>query len=227
MTNILLVEDDANLAFMLTENLEIEGFQVQHIDKGENVLSTLGQSEFDLLLMDVDLAGKLNGFDVAEEVRLQYQTLPIIFTTGKTHFKDIERGLSLKLVDYQKKPYGTKELLARINNLLNRLTQSNSRRFVFGDVTFNPIEQVVLIGDREQRLTKTEATFLRLLCENINTVVTKESIVEVLWGGGEDIYQKEHSLNNLTHKIRKYLDGVLNIELITISKVGYKLMEKK
>lgn len=227
MTNILLVEDDANLAFMLTENLEIEGFHIQHVTKGENVLPALSQKQFDLLLMDVDLAGKVDGFDVAEEVRQLYSTLPIIFTTGKTHFKDIERGLRLRYVDYQKKPYGTKELLARINNLLNRLTQSNSKRFIYGDITFNPIEQTLVIGDKEQRLTKTEATFLRLLCENVNSVVTKESIVEVLWGGAEDIYQKEHSLNNLTHKIRKYLDGVVNIELITISKVGYKLIEKK
>lgn len=226
MASILLVEDDANLAFMLAENLEVEGFDVQHIANGEDVMPTIQQKTFDLILMDVDLAGSMDGFDIAEEVRKYHASLPIIFTTGKTHFKDVERGLKLRYVDYQKKPYGTKELLARINNLLNRLTQSNSKRFIFGDFSFNPIEQVILKGEVEMRLTKTEATFLRLLCENVNSVVTKESIVEVLWGGEEEVVQKEHSLNNLTHKIRKYLDSSSDIELITISKVGYKLIER-
>ena len=225
MITILLVEDDENLAYMLSENLSLEGFSVNHVSRAEEVLPALRVGNYDLVLMDVDLTSDIDGFDLAEEIRLIYPTLPIIFTTGKTHFKDVERGLSLKYVDYQKKPYGTKELLARINNILNRLSQKNSKRFVLGHMSFNPIEQVINKDDLELRLTKTEATFLRLLCENINSVITKESIVKELWAN-DDIYQKEHSLNNLTHKIRKYLEYDPSIELITISKVGYKLIEK-
>lgn len=226
MTTILLIEDDENLAYMLSENLELEGFSVHYISKAEDVLPTLRLADFDLVLIDVDLASEdVDGFDLAEEIRLMYPTLPIIFTTGKTHFKDVERGLSLRYVDYQKKPYGTKELMARINNILNRLSQNNSKRFLFGQMVFNPIEQILRKDELELRLTKTEATFLRLLCENINAVVTKENIVRELWGN-DDIYQKEHSLNNLTHKIRKYLEHDMSVELITISKVGYKLIEK-
>lgn len=225
MTSILLVEDDENLAYMLSENLELEGFSIKYVSNGEDVLPALKLKEYDLILMDVDLGLDINGFDLAEDIRLLYPTLPIIFTTGKTHFKDVERGLGIRYADYQKKPYGTKELLARINNILNRLNQNSSRRFFFGQLSFNPIEQVLKKDDLELRLTKTEATFLRLLCENINSVITKESIVKELWGN-EDIYQKEHSLNNLTHKVRKYLEYDPSVELITISKVGYKLIEK-
>lgn len=226
MTDILLVEDDEDLAYMLSENLEIEGFFVTHISNGEEVMHALENKTFELILMDVDLEGQLDGFDLAENIRKHYPTLPIIFTTGKTHFRDIERGLNLRFVDYQKKPYGTRELVARINNILNRLTQKHSKRLIFGNFTFNPIEQVIIKeGGEEARLTKTEATFLRLLCENLNSVITKDSIVKELWGT-EELYQKEHSLNNLTHKIRKYLDNDPSIELLTISKVGYKLIEK-
>ncbi|SHF59386.1 response regulator transcription factor [Dysgonomonas macrotermitis] len=225
MANILLVEDDENLAYMLCENLEIEGFGVKHISRGEKALGMLEQDQVDLLLMDVDLEDNVSGFDVAENIRQNYPTLPIIFTTGKTHFKDVERGLKLRHVDYQKKPYGTKELLARINNLLNRVVESGEKRFVFSGFSFNPIEQVIAIDDEEIRIAKTEAAFLRLLCENMNTVVTKEKIVWLLWNE-EDIYQKEHSLNNLAHKIRKYIDGNRYVDLITISKVGYKLIDK-
>ncbi len=225
MENILLVEDDENLAFMLIENLEIEGFRVKHVKRGEYVMETIGENLIDLILMDVDLAGEMTGFEVADKVRLINPTLPVIFTTGKTHFKDVERGLRLKHVDYQKKPYGTKELLARINNLLNKATDSGSKKFVYSGFSFSPIDQVIKYDGKVFRVAKTEASFLRMLCENVNGVVTKESIVWLLWGE-EDIYQKEHSLNNLTHKVRKYLDGNPYVELVTISKVGYKLMER-
>jgi len=225
MITILLVEDDENLAYMLSENLSLEGFSVYHLSKAEQVLPALRATNYDLVLMDVDLTSDIDGFDLAEEIRLIYPILPIIFTTGKTHFKDVERGLSLRYVDYQKKPYGTKELLARINNILNRLSQKNSKRFALGQLSFNPMEQVINKDDLELRLTKTESTFLRLLCENLNSVITKESIVKELWAN-DDVYQKEHSLNNLTHNIRKYLEYDSSIELITISKVGYKLVEK-
>lgn len=226
MANILLVEDDENLAYMLSENLELEGFSIKHIADGTLVMSELENRPYELVLMDVDLNCAIDGFDLAEKIRKNYPTLPIIFTTGKTHFRDIERGLKLRFVDYQKKPYGTKELVARIDNILNRLTQKHSKKLTFGNFSFNPIEQVIIREDGEEtRLTKTEATFLRLLCENLNSVVTKDIIVRELWGN-EELYQKEHSLNNLTHKIRKYIDNDPSIELITISKVGYKLVEK-
>lgn len=226
MANILLVEDDENLAYMLCENLEIEGFEVKHINKGAKALAELEVNLADLLLMDVDLEDNISGFDVAESVRMVYPTLPIIFTTGKTHFKDVERGLKLRYVDYQKKPYGTKELLARINNLLNRVVETNEKRFVFSGFSFNPMEQIVSVDGNEIRIAKTEAAFLRLLCENVNTVVTKEKIVWISWNE-EDVYQKEHSLNNLAHKIRKYLEGNPYVDLVTISKVGYKLIDNK
>lgn len=163
MANILLVEDDENLAYMLCENLEIEGFEVKHINKGAKALAELEVNLADLLLMDVDLEDNISGFDVAESVRMVYPTLPIIFTTGKTHFKDVERGLKLRYVDYQKKPYGTKELLARINNLLNRVVETNEKRFVFSGFSFNPMEQIVSVDGNEIRIAKTEAAFLRLL----------------------------------------------------------------
>lgn len=223
MANILLVEDDQNLAYMLCENLEIEGFSVIHLNRSEKVLTVLKDQKIDLLLIDVDLEEDINGFDLADRVRVDYPNLPIIFTTGKIHFKDIERGLSLRNVDYQKKPYGTKELLARINNLLNRFTHVNKRKFVFSGFSFNPVEQVINIDNTEIRIPKTEATFLKVLCENINNVVLKESIVWELWNEN-NISQKEHSLNNLAHKMRKYLSGNPYVELMTISKVGYKLL---
>ncbi|MEN9920007.1 MAG: hypothetical protein RL662_2443 [Bacteroidota bacterium] len=225
-TLVLLVEDDTNLAFMLAENLEVEGFGVVQVAKGEEVVDYLKKMPIDIVLMDVDLAGELDGFDTAENIRMYYPEMPIIFTTGKTHFKDTDRGFRLGNVDYQKKPYGTKELVARITNLLNRKPKRESSSYSSKGFSFNPINHVILIDNNEIKLTKTEASFLSILCNNLNEVVSKEDIAVHLWGK-DDIYPKDHSLNNLSHRIRKYLEGNPYVELKTISKVGYRLIEIK
>jgi len=225
-TTILLVEDDVNLAFMLIENLEIEGFSVLHLTRGEEVISSIKHNSVDVVLMDVDLAGNLDGFEVAENLRAIYPSMPIIFTTGKTHFKDMDRGFRLGNMDYQKKPYGAKELVSRINNLLSRKNSLPTPKvFTHRGFSFSPVDHIMIIDNKEIKLTKTEASFLRILCENMNTVVTKEDLAVHLWGK-DDNYSKDHSLNNLSHRIRKNLEENLYVELVTISKVGYRLTEK-
>ncbi|MDU1905533.1 MAG: response regulator transcription factor [Dysgonomonas sp.] len=223
---ILLVEDDHNLAFMLSENLEVEGFNVITLTKGEDVLNTVKENEINAILMDVDLDGEMDGFETAENLRMYYPELPIIFTTGKTHFKDTERGFRLGYVDYQKKPYGARELIARITNLLRRKPKDETNRYASKGFSFDSNNHVIVIDNKETKLTKTEAAFLSLLCNSMNDVVSKETIATHLWGQS-DIYMKDHSLNNLSHRIRKYIEGNPYVELKTISKVGYRLVEKK
>lgn len=222
---ILLVEDDENLAFMLSENLEIEGYEVIHITMGEEVLPILSKKDINVILMDVDLGGEQDGFDIAETVRKIYPELPVIFTTGKTHFKDMERGLRIGYVDYQKKPFGARELIARLANLLERkINNGFARDYVIKGFSFYPVNHTIRIDNTEIHLTKSESSFLSILCENLNNVVKKEDITARLWGD-KDGYPKDHSVNNLTHRIRKYLEGNHYVELKTISKVGYRLME--
>lgn len=223
---VLLVEDDENLSVMLAENLEIEGFNVVSLRRGEDVLPTLKELAVDVVLMDVNLNGALDGFDTAEGIRANYPKLPIIFTTGKAHFKDLDRGFKLGYVDYQKKPFGARELIARIGNILNRDVKIGPKQYSFGGFAFIPSEHNLIIDEVKTRLTKTEASFMSILCENMNTVVSKEDMSVHLWGKS-NAYPKDHSLNNLSHRIRKYLDGNPYVELVTISKVGYRLVEKK
>lgn len=223
---ILLVEDDENLAFMLGENLEVEGYEVIRISKGEDVLPLIRKRDVLVILMDVDLEGEVNGFEVAEAVRKIYPRLPIIFTTGKTHFKDTERGLGIGYVDYQKKPFGARELISRIANLVGREKSiAPTKEYIIKGFSFSPVNHILQIDNTETHLTKTEASFMTILCENLNKVVKKEDIVSRIWGN-EDDYPKDHSINNLTHRIRKCLNGNHYVDLKTISKVGYRLMEK-
>ncbi|HCO66351.1 MAG TPA: hypothetical protein DIT04_01120 [Dysgonomonas sp.] len=223
---ILLVEDDENLAFMLSENLEIEGYEVTRLTKGEDVIPMLREIDFGVVLMDVDLGGERDGFDIAETVRKIYPELPIIFTTGKTHFRDTERGLRIGYVDYQKKPFGARELISRLTNLVGRKsTVEKEKHYVIKGFSFYPLNHLLYIDNVERKLTKSEAAFLTILCENLNNVVKKDDLTMRLWGD-TDSYPKDHSMNNLTHRIRKYLEGNHYVELKTISKVGYRLVEK-
>ncbi len=222
---VLLVEDDENLSVMLAENLEIYGFNVVSLRRGEDVLPAMKEKDVDIVLMDVNLNGQQDGFETAESVRMFYPELPIIFTTGKAHFKDMERGFRLGHVDYQKKPFGARELIARISNILQRDVKAGPKQYTFKGFSFTPLEHVMFIDGKEIRLTKTEASFMTVLCENINSVVSKEDMTTYLWGQ-TDGYPKDHSLNNLSHRIRKCLEGNPYLELITISKVGYRLMQK-
>lgn len=222
---VLLVEDDQNLSVMLAENLEIDGFNVVSLRRGEDVLPTLEAIDVDIVLMDVNLNGIQDGFETAESLRLLYPKLPIIFTTGNTHFKDMDRGFKLGFVDYQKKPFGSRELIARIGNILKRDVKAGPKQYLFKGFSFIPSELIMIIDGAEIRLTKTESSFMSILCENINTVVSKEDVSAHLWGKS-NVYPKDHSLNNLSHRLRKYLEGNLYLELVTISKVGYRLVEK-
>jgi len=223
---ILLVEDDENLAFMLSENLEIEGYEVTRLTRGEDVLPMLRKKDVNVVLMDVDLGGEQDGFEIAETIRKIYPELPVIFTTGKTHFRDMERGFRIGYVDYQKKPFGARELISRLANLLGRKTKKEvAKEFTVKGFSFFPENHTMRVDNEETTMTKSEAAFLCILCENLNNVVRKEDITARLWGD-EDVYQKDHSMNNLTHRIRKYLEGNHYVELKTISKVGYRLVEK-
>src|ERR1035437_7370232 len=121
MKKILLIEDDANLAFMVTDGLESEGFNVFHMTNGEDLIDTM--DEFvahppDIILLDVNLKGKMNGFERSKKIRQRSQ-VPIIFTTSRTQIDDIQEGFTAGNVHYLKKPFGIRELVLRINELLS------------------------------------------------------------------------------------------------------------
>jgi len=222
MEKILLVEDDPNLSMMITENLEDLDFEVIHLFNGNEALSHLEQNTFDLILMDVDLGLEINGFDIAEAIREKNKTLPIIFTTAKKSIADLERGFNIGYMDYLKKPFGVRELSLRINALLNR-DEGEKNCYQLGLFTFDPCSQSLTLKGKTIRLMNLESTFLRLLCQNKDKVVTKEELIKVLWENENDPQGKEGSLHNLAYKLRKILNEDPSIKLETISKNGYRL----
>jgi DNA-binding response OmpR family regulator len=223
MKKILLVEDDQNLAFIMKENLEDLDFEVLHITEGESVFHHLTTEPIDLVLMDVELSGELNGFEAAEQIRKEYPMLPIIFTTARNTGKDLERGFRIDNMDYVKKPFGIKEISFRIEALLGK--NNAKEAFMVGSLTFNPILNQLQTKEGEIfHLTNLESRFLAELNENAGRIVSKEQLIETLWEDIDDPKSKEKSIHNLAYSLRQHLKGEPNVRLEMISKQGYRIL---
>ncbi|ADQ80888.1 two component transcriptional regulator, winged helix family [Paludibacter propionicigenes WB4] len=222
-TKVLLVEDDANLAFMLTDGLEAEGFEVQHVDEGEKVLQTMTRFCPCIILLDVNLKGVMNGFETGAKIR-QTAQLPIIFITSRTQAEDLQTGFQLGNVDYLKKPFGMRELVLRINELLQR----NERKTIcdevsrIGNYLFSASEQSLQLETEKIHLPKNECAVLNMLFKNRGRVLSKKEILETVWNE-PDLKSKEPSLNNILFSLRSKLSNDSAISIETIPKVGWKL----
>lgn len=223
MKRILLIEDDANLTFMLTDGLESEGFVLQHIAEGEAALNKLEIFQPDIVLLDVNLKGKLNGFDIGKKIR-ETSRIPIIFTTSRTRIEDIQEGFKIGNVDYLKKPFGIRELVLRINELLAHVPKENTpvKRYQIGFFAFIPSENNLEMTKEKIHLQKNECAVLTLLCENEGQVVGKKKILETVWDE-TDLKQKEASLHNIMSSLRSKLSKDNSIAIETIPKIGWKL----
>ncbi len=223
MKKILLIEDDSNLAFMLTDGLESEGFDVLHHTEGNAGLIAFTNNIPDIVLLDVNLKAVMNGFEVGRRIR-QQSNVPIIFTTSRTQIEDLQQGFSIGNVDYLKKPFGIRELVMRINEMISR-SQNNfipCTKIEIGSYEFVPSELNLYCNDEIIKLQKNECAVLTLLAENRNKVVNKNEILGSVWNDAE-LKQKEASLHNILSSLRNKLSRDKNIGIDTIPKVGWKL----
>lgn len=220
MKKLLFVEDDLNLSLIVVENLEDLDFDVRHVFTGEDALVLLKNELFDIVLMDVELPGLLNGFETAEKIRSSFPDLPIVFATARQSGKDMERGFNIGRMDYVKKPYRIKELSMRIEGLIGKAKDSC---LYFGKLKFDPTLKRIYKGDEEISLTNLESELLQLLGKNVEKVVCRDQIIQVLWGANEDPRGKEASVHNLIYVLRKQLKTDPSILLEVVSKKGYRM----
>jgi DNA-binding response OmpR family regulator len=222
MKKLLFVEDDENLSSLVIENMEDLGFEVNHVVTGEEALALLQKQTVDLVLMDVELLGKLNGFETAEKIRSTNATLPILFVTARKEGVDLKRGLAIKYSDYVRKPYTNKEIAFRIKSLIGFENKMDSRLSV-GKFSFDPMIRRLCINSLEYRLTNMESTLLTLLIENEHKIVCKDFLIHSLWSDNNDPKSKEGSLQNLISNLRKYLKEDPALILEVVSKCGYRI----
>jgi two-component system, OmpR family, alkaline phosphatase synthesis response regulator PhoP len=221
---ILLVEDEENIRDVVKLNLEMEGYEVVEADNGRDAVTFFNEQHFDLIVLDVMLP-ELNGFDVCEQIRLNNTSIPIIFLTAKDTAQDRVAGLKKGADDYLPKPFTLEELLLRIQNLLKRSSKviaDEAEIYAFGKnkVNFATFEAVNEGGSFT--LTKKEAMLLKLLIERKNEVVSRNQILQFVWG--YDVFPSTRTIDNFILSFRKYfeIDPHNPRYFLSIRGVGYK-----
>jgi two-component system alkaline phosphatase synthesis response regulator PhoP len=224
---ILLVEDEEHLHEALKLNLELEGYEVSSAMDGKKALDMLQNAVFDLIILDIMLPS-VDGFTIIEKLRLNNNQTPILVLSAKNSSFNRVQGLKLGADDYLNKPFNLEELLLRVAKLIQKAIPNNSVsealasfEFAGHKINFESLE-VILADGASIQLTKTEALLLRLLIENKNTVVSREKILQTVWG--YQVFPNTRTIDNFITAFRKYFEkDSKNPEFfISIRGVGYK-----
>lgn len=223
--NILLVEDDKNLGFILKDYLELLGYFVELKEDGVKGYDAYRNAHFDLCIFDVMMPLK-DGFTLAEEIRKENALIPIIFLSAKAMKEDRIKGFKLGADDYITKPFSTEELSLRIEAILKRvktskITTPDIRVYNIGKYNFDYNNHILSFGEEKRNLTKREAEMLNMLFKNKNQVVRREAALEYIWG--ENDYFKGRSMDVYITKLRSYLKQDPNISIINVHGTGFKL----
>jgi two-component system, OmpR family, alkaline phosphatase synthesis response regulator PhoP len=225
--SILLVEDEENLQDTLKLNFELEGYEVTSAYAGEKALNAIHNEYFDLIILDVMLPD-IDGITVCENIRLTNTEIPILMLSAKNQSKDRILGLKKGADDYLTKPFSLEELLLRVKILINKSQKISAKepiaeQYLFGknQVNFKSLECTTKSGE-VVALTKKEAMLLKLLIENKNEVVTREKILQSVWG--YNVYPTTRTVDNFILNFRKYFEeDSRNPEYFhSVRGIGYK-----
>jgi len=225
---ILLLEDEKHLAETLKLNLELEGYKPVAVGDGQSAIAKFKEEKFDLAILDI-MVPNIDGIGVAQSIRLTDTKIPILFLSAKGTAEDRVLGLKKGGDDYITKPFNLEELLLRIKKLLSRNEsepqKGNMNEYSFGNnyINFDSYEAKGTEGSFS--LTKKEALLLKLLIENKNEVVSREKILQTVWGYA--VYPSTRTIDNFILAFRKYfeIDSKSPIHFKSLRGVGYKFNE--
>ena len=225
MTRILVVEDNADLAYGLRNNLEIEGYQVDVAEDGPQGMATARRAPPDLMILDLMLPGA-DGFRVLKTLRDEGAKFPVLILTARGEETDKVRGLKLGADDYVTKPFGVLELLARVEALLRRAQPAGNgsrEMFRFGDVEVDTATRTVTKGGREVTLAPKEYDLLLALLKRQGAVASRINLMTQVWGYSAAVLSR--TVDTHIAELRRKLENVSPEpkHILTVRKVGYRL----
>lgn len=228
--NILLVEDEENLHDALKLNLELEGYEITSAFDGNEALKAVKDEYFDLIILDVMLP-HVDGITVTETIRIQNNEVPILILSAKNSSADRVLGLKKGADDYMVKPFNLEELLLRVDKLILKNKKLLDKETVgdtyeFGNNKIDFKAQVATSWNKVQiELSKKEVMLLKLLIENRNEVVTREKILQSVWG--YNVFPTTRTIDNFILNFRKYFekDSRNPVFFHSVRGVGYKYSE--
>lgn len=205
---ILIVEDEESLSELLRINLETEGYRVDVARDGKQAMESFSKKSFHLILLDIMLP-KMDGITVCRKIRAENRNVPILFLTAKNSSKDRIEGLRMGGDDYLGKPFELEELLLRVEKLLGRKGEAGRTaldRFEFegNEVDLIAYEARSRQGER-RKLTKREAMFLKFLFDARDRVVSREEVLETVWGF--EVYPSTRTVDNFILAFRKFFEA--------------------
>jgi DNA-binding response OmpR family regulator len=226
---ILIVEDDPHILLGLQEVLKSDGFEVTVCNRGDQAVDAVMKHRPTLIVLDVMLPGK-SGYDICKELRGKKIAAPILMLTAKGQEIDKVVGLDLGADDYVTKPFGVRELLARIHALLRRTepgtaTQAVSNApFQIGSASINPKTFQLKRGKAVEELTAKELRLLQLFFAHPGEVLSRDRLLNEVWG--YNYYGTTRTLDQVIVQLRKKLgdNGGEPKHLLTVHGVGYKLV---
>jgi DNA-binding response OmpR family regulator len=225
---ILVVEDDPHILLGLEEVLGSEGFEVTVCRRGDQAIDSVAKTRPTLIVLDVMLPG-LSGYDICKQLRSKKLTTPILMLTAKGQEIDKVVGLDLGADDYVTKPFGVRELLARIHALLRRSNNGTASgdagqaRFQIGSATIDPRTFRLNRGKTVEELTAKELKLLQLFSAHPGEVLSRDRLLNEVWG--YNYFGTTRTLDQVIVQLRKKLGdtGDHPKHLLTVHGVGYKL----
>ncbi len=212
---ILLLEDEYSLRKSMKEFLEEDGYIVDDFSSGELAQNALYDTQYDLLLLDVNVP-KLNGFDLLEQARESSIDTPAIFITSLTEIDSLERGYNLGCCDYVKKPFDMVELKLRVSSALSSRRGQEKIVNIGNGYEYNTGSFTLFKDSEEVVLSKTERMIFDLFIQNRSQTLSTEKITEYVWSEYVDPANVRVQINNLRKKLSKGM-------IVNVRGVGYKL----
>ena len=229
---ILIVEDEPTIATLLSYNLKKASYDTVVIHNGSEALQVASIQEFDLILLDVMLPG-MNGFEVIQSMRKNGVLTPVIILTARNAEEEIVQGLVNGADDYMTKPFAVGELMARVQAVLRRTSQSTNQTLneptdqeepvvQLGDLRIFPEKYEVLIGEKSISLRPKEFQVLIYMTKRLGKIITREELMNDIWGF--DYFGEQRTVDVHVSSLRKKLEMSQNkVQIEAVRGVGYKL----
>ncbi len=218
-----MVDDEPDIREILRYNLEKEGFNITEAVNGDDALDKVSK-DLDLAILDIMMPGN-DGYEVCRKIREQGNTVPIVFLTAMDREFDEVRGLEVGGDDYIRKPFSPRMLIARINAILRRVDQINSKgsRITFGDLEINTLTYIAKLDDNELHLPRKEFELLAFFMNQPNMIFSREELLSKIWE--EDVFVVDRTIDVHINRIRSKL-GIYKNWIETVKGVGYRFRPK-
>ncbi len=218
MYTVCFVEDEKDLSNLIKTYLEKAGYEVICFSKGQEAINYIG-NKVDVWILDIMLGDDVSGYDIIKEIRKQDDNVPVIFTSARDQDLDRILGLELGSDDYIVKPYSSKELVLRVNNIIKRVYKDENNKIIkYETYTIDLDKRKIKENDNEIKLTTLEFDLLVLFLKNKDKCFTREEILQEVWGN--DYFGTDRVVDDLIRRLRKKLP---KINISAIYGFGYRL----